>query len=540
MKYEGLDFKDPERVIQIALTERIEVLRRIRKDPRKHLPVLRGYYKDHIADFINDWGCTFDPKNVELGLPALVPFVLFPKQREWIDWLIDHWKTQRPGLTEKTRQMGMSWLTVATACSICLFHHGAVIGFGSRKQEYIDILGDPKSLLEKGRLFMRNLPKEFRGGWTLRDNAPHMRLSFPDTGSLISGEAGDNIGRGASTSLFFVDEAAFLERPHLVEASLSQTTNCRIDISTPNGMGNSFAQKRHEGRVDIFTMHWRDDPRKDDAWYQKQVAELDPVTVAAELDINYSASVEGILIPSAWVQSAIDAHRVLGISPTGARRAALDVADEGKDLNAFVGVRGCTLEILEEWSGAGDDIFGTVQRAFALCDVHQFSGFRYDADGLGAGVRGDARILNQGRKPIIVDAFRGSGGVHLPEGEDVKGRKNQDYFANAKAQAWWALRTRFQKTYRWIRDGEVSSFDDIISLPKDVPNLMKLVSELSQPVYHVSLVGKIVVDKAPDGVRSPNLADALMIRFAPGTAPMKINPAVLQRSREIGYHRLMA
>jgi hypothetical protein len=45
---------------------------------------------------------------------------------------------------------------------------------------------------------------------------------------------------------------------------------------------------------------------------------------------------------------------------------------------------------------------------------------------------------------------------------------------------------------------------------------MKLVSELSHPTFHINPVGKIVVDKAPDGVRSPNLADALVIRMAPG------------------------
>jgi phage terminase large subunit len=37
--------------------------------------------------FITDWGMTFDPRNPELGLPAVVPFVLFPKQEEFIDWL---------------------------------------------------------------------------------------------------------------------------------------------------------------------------------------------------------------------------------------------------------------------------------------------------------------------------------------------------------------------------------------------------------------------------------------------------------------------
>jgi phage terminase large subunit len=247
------------------------------------------------------------------------------------------------------------------------------------------------------------------------------------------------------------------------------------------------------------------------------------------------------LIPSAWVQAAIDAHRVLGVAPTGARRAALDVADEGKDLNAFCGMRGPVLEVLEEWTGVGDDIFGTVQRAFNLCDTHEYKEIRYDADGLGAGVRGDARILNQGRRrPLDVLPFRGSGAVNDPEGEDVKGRKNQDYFANAKAQAWWALRTRFQKTYRWVRDGEASPFDEIISLPRDVPNVMKLVTELSQPTFRINPVGKVVVDKAPDGVRSPNLADALVIRLAPGVFKMRINAGVLAASREMAYRRMTA
>ena len=32
---------------------------------------------------------TLDPTLVERGLPALIPFVLFPKQREWIEWVLD-------------------------------------------------------------------------------------------------------------------------------------------------------------------------------------------------------------------------------------------------------------------------------------------------------------------------------------------------------------------------------------------------------------------------------------------------------------------
>ena len=70
---------------------------------------------------------------------------------------------------------------------------------------------------------------------------------------------------------------AFFERPQLVDPSLSATTNCRQDISTPNCVGNPFAVKRFGGKIPVFTFHWRDDPRKDDAWFSKQVATLDPV-----------------------------------------------------------------------------------------------------------------------------------------------------------------------------------------------------------------------------------------------------------------------
>ncbi|MDE9553688.1 TerL protein, partial [Xenorhabdus bovienii] len=292
------DFRNPD--YNAVFEWRMERLQRIRQNP-SILPMMRTFYRDNPGQFIIDWGMTVDPRNVERGLPSRIPFILFPRQEEWIAWFMEGWRTQEPGITEKTRDMGISWLTIATASSICLFNRGVAAGFGSRKEEYVDKIGSPKSLFDKARNFINLLPAEFRGTWDIRKHAPHMRILFPDTDSVMTGEAGDGIGRGDRASFYFVDEAAFLERPELVDASLSATTNCRQDVSTPNGMANSFAQRRHSGNIDVFTFHWRDDPRKDDAWYAKQVEKLDPVTLAQEVDINYQASVEGILIPSEWV-----------------------------------------------------------------------------------------------------------------------------------------------------------------------------------------------------------------------------------------------
>ena len=523
---EGFDFQNPD-YAQI-FKARGAKLARLRKQPEL-LPGLKAFYKEHPAQFINDWGVTVDPRLVERGLPAVVPFLLFPKQEEWIAWVIEHWKTQKPFLTEKTRDMGMSWLAMATACTLCLHYDGMAIGFGSRKEEYVDKIAAPKSLFHKARGFMANLPRELRGGYDPKLHAPHLRISFPATKSNISGEAGDNIGRGDRTGIYFVDEAAYLEHPELIEASLSQTTNCRLDISSPNGMANSFAQKRFSGKYPIFTFHWRDDPRKDDDWYQDQVKKLDAITVAQELDIDYSASVDGVLIPSSWARAAIDAHVKLGLHPTGAYHGAMDIADGGRDLNAFCGAYGFLVNVIEQWSGKDGDIYASMVRAFELCDRNNYKSFRYDADGVGAGAKGMARVINetrarQGLPTLLVEPFRGSSGVMNPLREDVKGRRNEDFFANLKAQAWWALRSRFEKTFRWVTEGKAVTPDEIISLDSKMPLLHKLITELSQPTYTVNTIGKVVVDKTPEGAKSPDLGDAVMMRFGHAArAPLKIS-----------------
>lgn len=531
------DHKNPD--YPAVFAERIDRLRRIRAKPAV-LPDLRLYYREHPADFINDWGCTVDPRNIEVGLPAVVPFILFDRQRAWVDWVVASWRLRRPGVTSKSREVGVSWLAVALSGTLCLFHEGMNIGFGSRKLELVDQLGDPKSLFWKAREFLELLPPEFRGGWNRKDHSSERLIRFPGTNSTMTGEGGDEIGRGDRQAIYFVDEASKLEHPEVVDHSLSQTTNCRMDIGTANGIGNPFYQRVTTWPAErVFVFHWRSDPRKDDAWYAKQCDELDSVTVAQEIDIDYAASVEGVVIPSAWVQAAIGAHIKLGITPTGRRAGALDVADEGRDANAFVVAYGVLVEHLDEWSGKGDDIFGTVQRSFGLADERGLEGFRFDSDGLGAGVRGDARVINEARReagrPVLsVQPFRGSSAVLDPLREDVKGRKNEDYFLNRKAQSWWALRKRFQTTFRAVTAATVELAqeydpDEIISLSPTLPLLGKLCAELSQPTYSLNMVGKIVIDKAPDGTRSPNLADALMILFGRADRPpMRISAEALE------------
>ncbi len=536
------DWKHPD--YRMVCEWRIERLEQIRADPDKWIPRLSTVYAADPAQFIIDWGITTDPRNPEIGLPTTLPFLLFPHQEELVNEIMYAWKHRQNLLVEKTREMGASWVTVALACTLCNFRDGLTIGFGSRTKEYVDEKDNPKSLFWKARQFMIGLPVEFVGGWLPKDasghrrkprpwnpftDAPQMRITFPHRNSFMTGEAGSGIGRGDRTSLYIIDEAAFLEHPEENEFSLSRTTNCRIEISTPNGMGNPFAQKRFGGKVKVFTYHWSQDPRKDKTWYEAEKLKLDnALVVARELDINYASSIEGVLIPTEWFQASIDAHVKLGVEITGQRIGGFDVADEGIDKNAFAGRVGILLDTLEEWSGVGLDIYRSVERVFGICDKTDCRRFFSDADGLGAGVRGDVRVINQERRvkgieQIQQQEFHGSGKVWRPDDEVKLGseglkkskRTNKDYFYNLKAQSWWQLRLKFQATYRAVVEKLPFNAEDLISIDSRIPDLIQLQMEMQQPTWSMNGTGHILIDKMPKGMRSPNKADAVMICYNP-------------------------
>lgn len=527
--------------------QRAERLAKLRADPAL-LAAVRLYYRTHLDDFVNDWGVTVDPRVAASNRSPIMPMLLWPKQRAFIQWLYQRWRNSEPGTAVKSRDVGVSWLAMSFAGSLCIFYDDVSLGFGSEKEDKVDRAGDPDCLFYKGRLFLQYLPDIFRGGWSLsKDCSAHMRLMFPATGSSITGEAGDNIGRGGRKSVYFVDESAHIPRPKLIDASLSANTDCRIDMSSVNGMANSFAERAHNTAIPRFDFHWKDDPRKDAAWEAKKRGEVDPVIFSAEYDCNFTASVEGVVIPAMWVTAAIDAHKVLGIEPSGPKRGSMDVADTGRDANAFGLGHGPVVMHVESWKGGADlDIYDSVERAFVISDLNGLDGFVYDADGLGAGVRGDARKINEARSAKgvprkLVSAFRGSGGVFDPE-KIVPGteRKAEDFFENLKAQAWWLLRARFQYTYRVMEAFKVGDrwevdLSQFISINGAFPERARLCIELSQPVWALSKHGKVMVDKCPPGtdqktragIASPNLADTVMMLYAPRRLPMAIHPSLL-------------
>jgi len=149
------DFKNPD--YQAVYKKRAERLHTIRTTEGA-LAGLLEFYKTHPAEFINDWGMTFDPRNAELGRPTNFPFVLFPKQIELVNWVVARWKSRDDGVIEKSRDIGMTWLAAAIAHWVTFFHPGTVVGFGSRKEDLVDKNGDPDSIFWKIQAYIAGLP----------------------------------------------------------------------------------------------------------------------------------------------------------------------------------------------------------------------------------------------------------------------------------------------------------------------------------------------------------------------------------------------
>ncbi len=527
------------------------LLRRLQEHP-EHIQGAKEYYRTRPAEFINDWCITYDPRNVFTDLPTTMPFCTFPRQDDMVEYIYSCLNDQANGLIEKSRDMGASWIACAISVHLWLFVDGAAIGWGSRKQDLVDSLSDPKAIFPKMRDLINSLPSFFKPkGFDRKIHMPFMRLINPENGSSIVGESGDSIGRGGRTLIYFKDESAHYEHPELIEAALGDNTNVQIDISSVNGIGNVFYRRRmageewepgrdiKRGTTRVFIMDWRDHPNKTQEWYEdrRSASEAEGLShvFAQEVDRDYAASVENTIIKGKWLRSCIDAHIKLGFGDDGRKFAALDVADSGDDKNAWSYRKGVVFKHVEAWGDV--DTTETAQRGVDLCAKFGVDDLQYDAVGVGAGVKGETNRLRKEKKikpSLVITPWFGSGEVLFPDKHidpvDKTSPTNKDFFENLKAQAYHNLSTACYKTYRAVEFGDEYPFDELISFDSSMENLFELEKELCQPTRVTSKRGKMMIDKKPEGTRSPNLADTVVMSYTPAKrkTPMNINPAALR------------
>lgn len=525
-----------------VLKKRQKLYRSIKRDPRL-IEGLKKYYSCRPLEFINDWCITYDPRNAASEKPTIMPFTTFKRQEEFISFLTSLIEEQESGLVEKTRDIGATWLCCAYSIWLWLFIPGSSVGWGSRKESLVDKLGDPDSIFEKMRMILKYLPYFMEPkGWDQKKYSSYMKLINPENGSTITGEAGDNIGRGGRKLIYFKDESAHYERPELIEAALSHNTNVQVDLSSVNGSANIFARKRFSGVeweedshlppgiVRVFIFDWRHHPLKTQEWYNKTRSKAEREGLlhlfASETDRDYVASVDNIVIPSKFIKAAIGADKVLGLNgevTSGVVLSALDVADEGGDKNVFTLRRG--LKCFQSTSWSRGDTGETTKKAVSLMVQTGCKELQYDCIGVGSGVKATVNLLKQmAKEEDVIQSLKfvkWNAGINpiFKDQRIVKGDKdtpkNSEFFSNLKAQAWWNVRTRFEKTYQRIVKGIECEDDELIVLDENMEGLEELVKELSQPTYSTNNKGKLVIDKKPNGTKSPNRADSFIMCFFP-------------------------
>lgn len=489
--------------------------------------------------WIDNYVFTSDPRNAARGASVIVPLILYPRQREYIRWRRDLLANRRWGVHAKSRDSGASVINASDQAHHFIFTPNFKGSFGSRKEMLVDRLGDPDTIFYKLRFVIEHLPCWMRPmGGDYQDS--YMKLLNHKTGSAITGEAGNNIGRGGRNLLVDWDEAAFTERQDGVIASLSQNSDCVIRTSTPNGNGDAFSRDYQSGDLDTFEFHWLDDDRKNRwivestgvtgkgrnappgaiyPWYEEQKQKLPDITVAQEIDINFAASVQGVIIKPEWVKAAIDYPIQLS---SDRKTAGFDPAGEGANYSVLIEmIGGNRVDSVITWSR-----LDTAQGAYKLRDVaveRGISHINYDGDGIGSNIGANLKLL--GQLPFSFEPIRGSDAAtdYYLENEQ---RTCKDKFYNYRAEMYFMAAERFRKT--WEKRNNINFYpdDECISIPYEP----KLIQQLSQPTWTYKENGKwLVASKEAmraSGIASPDHSDALIYALAHKTKPQYFNTAV--------------
>ncbi len=305
----------------------------------------------NINFFFNALLFTYDPRR---SIDKNCCFELWDFQKKFLIELEYCYQNKEPLLVEKSRDMGFSWLFLGWTLHKMLFIEGFSAGIGSRKALLVDEKGSMRSLMERVRFMLERLPKWLRGGYNDYHHSKVGQIRIPSTGAILSGEGGDNIGRGDRTSIYFLDEWAHVPRSSIVHEAVSQTTDCLVYGSTPNGKGNEFARLRWQTKIRRFTMHWENHPNKNQEWYNKQKLTLTKEQIAQELDISYAKSTKGRVYK--WFDALVHAHKRQTYNNDHPVFITFDWGIGDPTACLFIQDYGGTIKIIDHFEQADQDI----------------------------------------------------------------------------------------------------------------------------------------------------------------------------------------
>lgn len=185
--------------------------------------------------FINNFCWTYNPREKRVD----IPMVLYPFQEFFLNEARACIDSGEDLNIEKCRDMGVSWVMILLFQWYWLFQDGGAFLVGSQREEDVDKSKlDPATLFGKFRYNLYKLPK-----WMRPTQLTDMKLNIAnlEKGNYFAGSASTAIfGRSRRYKAIFFDELAFWDYAEDAYDGCSQTTNCRIAVSTPYGNTNKW------------------------------------------------------------------------------------------------------------------------------------------------------------------------------------------------------------------------------------------------------------------------------------------------------------
>ena len=294
---------------------RVELLKKCALDKDFQAATKELFFSDILFAF-NAFYYTLDVRKRPLHKQ---PFCTYEFQDERLLKIVDSIKKGEDLISEKSRDMGWSWMVLGVYIWFWLNPEGgADFLLGSRIEDYVDKKGDMRTLMEKNRYLLNNLPKWILPkGFNKKRDDNFMRLTNPETGSSITGESNNkNFSTGGRyASILFDELSKWQDTDEQAWMSAGDATPCRIALGTPFGAFGQYYNLVTDPTKDKLVTHWSLHPEKGaglycvwpkpknapkivdqyhwqskalrSPWYDKQVERRSQREIAQELDIDY-------------------------------------------------------------------------------------------------------------------------------------------------------------------------------------------------------------------------------------------------------------
>lgn len=160
------------------------------------------------------------------------PIKKIPMDKDYLRELAELYTTESLILVEKSRQMMVTWLTIAYCLWVAMFHEGRRVFVQSKKEK------DANANIDRAKFIYSKLPKEMRMKYKANEPMAYLKLEFGKHNSIIEGTPqGPDQLRQYTASVIFSDEMAFQEKAESAYIAAQPTImggGQFIGVSSPN------------------------------------------------------------------------------------------------------------------------------------------------------------------------------------------------------------------------------------------------------------------------------------------------------------------